>query len=48
MPGLLRDYKEPNDMIRQLIAKGILERVTNGLYIAGARPGVEQANTIIV
>lgn len=45
---LLRDYKEPNDKIRQLIAKGVLERVTNGLYIAGARLGVERPHSFLL
>jgi len=48
MLGLLHDYKDPNDKIRQLIAKGILERVTNGLYIAGPRLGVERPHPFLL
>jgi len=48
MLGLLQDYKDPNDKIRQLIATGILERVTNGLYIAGSRLGVERPHPFLL
>ena len=48
MMGLLRDYKDPNDKIRQLIAKGVLERVTNGLYIAGSTLGVERPHPFLL
>lgn len=48
MSGLLVDYKEPNDKIRDLIAKGILERVTNGLYIAGAALEVDRPHPFLL
>ena len=35
MTWLLREYRQPNDKIHNLIKKGLLEQVKRGLYIAG-------------
>src|ERR1700760_1677773 len=48
MMGLLRQYKEPNDKIRQLVSKGILERVTNGLYIAKSELSMERPHPFLL
>ena len=35
MTWLLREYRQPNDKIHNLIKEGLLEQVKRGLYIAG-------------
>lgn len=33
--SFLKDYKRPNDKIHELLAKGVLQSVKKGLYVAG-------------
>lgn len=37
MASLLKDYKQPNDKIHDLIKDGMLQQVRRGLYIAGPK-----------
>jgi predicted transcriptional regulator of viral defense system len=48
MIGLLKDYVNPNNKIYELVKRGILERVTKGLYIAGSALQAERPDPFLL
>lgn len=45
---LLKDYKRPNDKIHELVKKGELITVKNGLYVAGPQTKVQQPEPFLL
>jgi hypothetical protein len=48
MLDLLRKYKRPNDKISELIKKGELTAVKNGLYVAGPNTKIQQPEPFLI
>ncbi len=48
MIGLLKDYVNPNNKIHELVKRGILERVTKGLYTAGPALQAERPDPFLL
>jgi hypothetical protein len=45
---LLKDYKQPNDKIHNLLKRGILEQVKKGLYVAGSAISKVKPNPFLI
>ena len=48
MLDLLKGYKRPNDKIHELVKKGELITVKNGLYVAGPQTKVQQPEPFLI